>query len=177
MSSQLFFDCIKLKDEKRLKELLRSNALYISPTVVEAARSNPAIHEMITSNLKESTHLIRAAHSGLHECVKLSLRCGADPNMRNNKGQTALHLAASTGQPDIIRTLLEHCADANIIDRIGRIPLIFALQSECQESVDLISQATSTASLSRNRHLTMQLLTEEELLTQEEIGRVLRDIE
>ena len=140
MSSHLLFKCIREKDRIGLKRLLDSNALHISPKVVEVARRDPAIHEMIASYLRESTHLIRAASSGLHECVKLSLRYRADPKMKNSCGQTALHAAASAGQPDIIRTLMEHRANPNMPDANGDVPLVNALESGCRESEDFYYQ-------------------------------------
>ena len=54
--------------------------------------------------------------------------------MKNSCGQTALHAAASVGQPDIIRTLLDHKANPNMQDVQGDVPLVNALDVGCRES-------------------------------------------
>lgn len=43
--------------------------------------------------------------------VEMSVRAGADPNMRDQTGSTALMYAAAFASPEIIRLLLEAGAD------------------------------------------------------------------
>lgn len=42
-----------------------------------------------------------------YEIVKLLLDNGADPNVRNIKGETALHSAAKSGNLDVVKLILE----------------------------------------------------------------------
>ncbi len=47
------------------------------------------------------------------------MKNGADPNKKDNKGITALHLAAYKGQDDNVEILLKHKADPNMKDMAG----------------------------------------------------------
>jgi hypothetical protein len=40
------------------------------------------------------------------QVTELLLHHGADPNIKNNQGQTALHLAAMYGHEEVVRLLL-----------------------------------------------------------------------
>lgn len=45
------------------------------------------------------------------DCVAILLEHGADPNLRDVSGNTALHLAAITTSKPLVELLLEHNAD------------------------------------------------------------------
>src|SRR5689334_24021721 len=71
-----------------------------------------------------STPLMYAALYGDSDSVRLLLDSGADPNLRNEAGATALMWAlADAGKT---RLLLEHRADANARSDDGRTPLLIA---------------------------------------------------
>jgi len=56
--------------------------------------------------------------------VTLLLQKGADVNITNNAGQTALHFCASKNNLDVARTLIkEYKASARVRDRRGQLPL------------------------------------------------------
>jgi 26S proteasome non-ATPase regulatory subunit 10 len=55
--------------------------------------------------------------------VSLLLSKDADPNMKNNAGQTALHFAASKANLDVAKALLARKATARVKDRRGQLPL------------------------------------------------------
>ena len=58
---------------------------------------------------------------------------GANVNVRNYKGQTALHCSAKAGFVDIVALLLEHSADVNAQDQQGETPLAAALRSTVKD--------------------------------------------
>lgn len=79
------------------------------------------------ANLKGSggaTPLMYAALYGDAESVRLLLDGGADPNIKNQAGATALMWAVDDAEK--IRLLLDHGADANARSEEGRTPLIIA---------------------------------------------------
>ena len=62
---------------------------------------------------------------------------GADVNVRNYKGQTALHCAAKAGFVDIVRLLLASGADVGAADDNGESPLATALRSTVKDKARL----------------------------------------
>lgn len=52
------------------------------------------------------------------------------PNLSlNDRGQTALHMAAARGDVDQLKLILSHGADANKCDRDGVTPLRYAIRA------------------------------------------------
>lgn len=66
--------------------------------------------------------MIACGYSTRHtiKCVELLLQSGANPNLQNNCGETALMLASrsysANVSPALITLLLQHGADVNIVD-------------------------------------------------------------
>ena len=58
--------------------------------------------------------------------VEFLLIHGADVDAANQRGQTALHLAAGAGFSEVALLLLEHQASANSRDGAGNTPLMLA---------------------------------------------------
>lgn len=72
------------------------------------------------------------------ERVRRLIEVGADVNVRNHKGQSALHCAAKAGFADIVALLLEHGADVDAQDRQGETPLAAALRSTVKDKAKLL---------------------------------------
>ena len=68
--------------------------------------------------------MLYAALYGDAASVKLLLDGGADPNIRNDAGASALMWAA--GDLEKVRLLVEHRADVNATSDAGRTPLLIA---------------------------------------------------
>lgn len=58
------------------------------------------------------------------ECLRLLLEYGADPNLKNDRGCTALEVSILWCLPDLVKLLLIHGADPNLKDSRGITPLM-----------------------------------------------------
>ena len=70
--------------------------------------------------------------------VRTLIEAGADVNVRNHKGQSALHCAAKAGFVDIVALLLRHGAEVDAQDRQGETPLAAALRSTVKDKPKLL---------------------------------------
>ena len=69
-------------------------------------------------------------HANTAAKVKLLVDAGANVEMKDKEGQTALMKAASNGNADVVTALLENGANVNAADNKGTNALLFALDSE-----------------------------------------------
>lgn len=74
------------------------------------------------------------------------LRSGIDINTRNSDGMTPLMAAASTGNLQIIRLLLEKGADPALLNRLGESAAQVALRHGQQEVASILQTITKMAS-------------------------------
>ena len=72
--------------------------------------------------------LFCAARSGSGECVVLVLKAGADPNMRDSSGGTALMYAGSI---EVVRVLLNAGADLHAVDEYGKDAFSSVTEESC----------------------------------------------
>ncbi|MDJ0642389.1 MAG: ankyrin repeat domain-containing protein [Erythrobacter sp.] len=80
-------------------------------------------------------HIVTARRDVLW--VRFLLQRGADPNIRNKKGQTPLQLATSLGFVDGVEELIKRGAQVNVTDLTGETPLMSAVH---QRNIALISR-------------------------------------
>jgi ankyrin repeat protein len=97
------------------------------------------------------TPLHCAAIGGQLEVARILLRLNVEVNSRNKEGSTPLHLASEgrperpglpvvEGNPDIVRLLLDHGADAQVRDLSGKTASEVARGRRRDEIVQLLSQ-------------------------------------
>src|SRR6185369_6134596 len=80
---------------------------------------------------------MQAVLDGDTSSIRLLLENGADPNIRNEVGATALMWAA--GDLEKTRLLLDHGADVNVRSDDGRTPLLIAAgQAGCNAVATLL---------------------------------------
>ena len=79
----------------------------------------------------------RGDRGGNVDRVRDLLDRGADVNVRNHKGQTALHCAAKAGFVDIVDLLLDRGADVGATDSDGRTPLAVTRRSTVRDKARL----------------------------------------
>lgn len=61
--------------------------------------------------------------------LKLLLDNGADTEVKDGSGRTALSHAAVSGRPDVAACLLDRGADLEAMDNTGKTPLVTAVKS------------------------------------------------
>jgi ankyrin repeat protein len=66
------------------------------------------------------------------------LDAGADPNMQNGQGATALTFAATFHRNQLAQRLLQAGADKNIADRFGKTPLDHARVQDNETLVQIL---------------------------------------
>uniref|UniRef100_A0A6V7K4I3 Ion transport domain-containing protein n=1 Tax=Bracon brevicornis TaxID=1563983 RepID=A0A6V7K4I3_9HYME len=94
-------------------------------------------------NHRGHTALHLAARSHSLECVEALLRNGScDPNVEDNDGRTALHLALGRSllAYDVTEFLIGWRADVNKADKYGYTPLHVAALNELSQCVDVLIQ-------------------------------------
>ncbi|MEP0192023.1 MAG: ankyrin repeat domain-containing protein [Erythrobacter sp.] len=78
-------------------------------------------------------HIVTARRDAVW--IKFLLQRGADPNIRNKKGQTPIQIATTLGFFDGAEELVKRGAQVNVSDQQGETPLITAVH---QRSIPLI---------------------------------------
>lgn len=84
--------------------------------------------------------------------IELLLENGAEVNIRENHfGLTALHVAAASGNMEIMNTYLNQGDNVNVLDNRGRAPVFYAAKYGHQKVVDkLLSKGASAKDLEKN---------------------------
>ena len=94
--------------------------------------------------------LMRGVKQGDVHAVRALLCAGADANMANNAGWTALYVASDNGHTDIVRALLKAGADVDKADDYGETALYWASENGHTDIVRALRKAGALGSVSRN---------------------------
>ncbi|KAG7157419.1 protein phosphatase 1 regulatory subunit 16A-like [Homarus americanus] len=110
---------VKLAQKRRKQQL--ANYAKWTKTDTNSNKSKPKnrIHVKFTPDIQ----IMDIAARGSFEELRTFLKTGADPNMMNHDGLTALHQCCIDGSLDMVSLLLKHGADVNITDRDLWTPL------------------------------------------------------
>lgn len=130
---------------------LQNNAGYTSmmlasltapdgPSGMEVVRR---LMELGNANIQSSqtgqTALHLAVRHGRVVMVRLLLSCGADANLQDKEGTTALMFASERGHTHIARLLLERSqCDLSLADKLGRTALSIATQGSHSDTAALL---------------------------------------
>lgn len=110
------------------------------PSSMEVVRR---LMELGNTNIQSSqtgqTPLHLAVRHGRVVMVRLLLSCGADANIQDKEGTTALMFASERGHTHIARLLLERSqCDLNLADKHGRTALSIAMQGSHSDTASLL---------------------------------------
>lgn len=75
--------------------------------------------------------------------IKTLLDHGIDINEQDDKGYSALHIAADLGDAKLIELLCAYKADANICNKYGELPLHIAIRKGNADSIELLLNHTN----------------------------------
>jgi len=152
--SGVFVDACKYGDESQVQTMLNEepelaylkdkkgiSALFHAVANGHASIAEALLHITRQPDDVESekgfTPLLLAATNGDTAIVRLLLKYGANPNLRNFDGVTALHNAVFEKHIEIARMLIEHGADTSIKDRLGNKPIDLAARSSNAQLIGL----------------------------------------
>ena len=93
------------------------------------------------------TPLMKAAREGTDDIAKLLLERGADVNLKDGDGSTALNDAVDRGHLSLVALLLAAKADPNTINKYGQSPLSNAVAAENAEISEALLQAKAKPEL------------------------------
>uniref|UniRef100_A0A7S4V8V4 Palmitoyltransferase n=2 Tax=Alexandrium monilatum TaxID=311494 RepID=A0A7S4V8V4_9DINO len=88
-------------------------------------------------DVEHCTPLLWAAFGGHDEVVRLLLRFKANPDLRDESGQTPLHWAAR-GHAGTVALLLAHGASPDVRDADGRTPAFWAEHEERDDILEML---------------------------------------
>ncbi|NXD33698.1 ANKR7 protein, partial [Copsychus sechellarum] len=72
------------------------------------------------------------------KCAAILLEHGADPNLADAGGSTALHLAVLSGNTTVAGLLLEHNANIDAQNKEGYTPLVLAVSEHHEEIAEFL---------------------------------------
>ncbi|MBE0497431.1 MAG: ankyrin repeat domain-containing protein [Campylobacterales bacterium] len=155
-----------------------SSNILLTPLVAAAANIDPFKHKDYISILKTlldnkadvnfqagngRTALIAAAQSSNHaqayEKAQLLVAKGANLDIVNDKGETALMLASDTGNGKLVKLLLQSGADVNVKNGAGESAVNYANRQNNQAiSTTLVEKGAKTEAPNIKQHVTLSSL-------------------
>ena len=110
----------------------------------------------------DETALIKACRKNNTDIAKVLLMKGADVNLKNNNGMTALHRAAKCGDDEQMEKLLNILSiNVNVQDENGWTPLHFAAYTGHIECVNILLNAQGIdVNINNNSYRTPLALTQ-----------------
>jgi len=152
-------NCKKTRSLRQCKRALRLykkalKAMPGNPRIIVRIRNLQAIIRAIAPKAYRPHYkgLIAAARVGSLRDVKYFLKHGANPDLTDDTGRTALHYAAQLGMAGmrVMKMLLTAGADPNIQDNHGLTPLHLAALGSSARTVKALLKAGADPSITNN---------------------------
>ena len=89
----------------------------------------------------EDAGLLAAARTGHSGTVRDMIASGANVNVKDEEGNTALIEAARNGHDDVVRTLLAAGADTRVKNNQGKTALMLAAQGGHDDTAEALRQS------------------------------------
>lgn len=131
VSAEVFLDMV-LADKNRLESSFKWAFTQNFPEVIKMFFQKGYPVDGIEFSTGDS-HFIKAASAKKMEIAQVCLDMGADINLKNKMGKTALFHAVVNGDLSMVEFLLKNGADPNIADNTGITPLMTAAISDAPD--------------------------------------------
>jgi len=92
----------------------------------------------INVNSDNGTALMASVFKNDFKIAKMLLDLGANANISDPKGNTALHFATRLNNKEIIKLLMDYGADVNFKDSKGFSPIDYAMQTKNKDILNLL---------------------------------------
>ena len=121
------------------------NTSGFTPLILASYHGNVEVATLLAKHVKEinvnsdsGTALMAAVFKNDIAITKMLLELGADANIPDSNGTTALHYATRFSNKEIIKLLVAHGADLNLEDNKGFSVLDYALQDKNESILELL---------------------------------------
>jgi ankyrin repeat protein len=114
------------------------NRLGQTPLDIAIGQNSKDILRQLVANGGKASSIFGAAHIGDLASVKTFLKEGVDVNMRGERRQTALHIAAREGHKEVVEFLLDRGADVNAGMNLNRTAAELAMDNDHNDIAELL---------------------------------------
>ncbi|XP_032225836.1 ankyrin repeat, PH and SEC7 domain containing protein secG [Nematostella vectensis] len=132
---EIIYDCSRLSPANTLDAAVAQN----NSELLKRILTSTATVTLDGLNASGGSPIHEAAFQGKLSCLKVFLKFGADPNMRDKEGWTPLHAAICGGDPDSVAELLRFGANVNLAANDGVKPIEMAIQCGDERVIKLLS--------------------------------------
>lgn len=147
------FDIARSGSVEDMKELMKQdkniinskNTTGFSPLLLACYRGNTEVAEFLIDQVEnidemtpEGTALVASIYKGDQKMSEILLRKGADPNVQNGNGTTALMYAVQNQNVELVALLLKNKANKDLKDKQGKTAFEYGVFTKNREIINLL---------------------------------------